>query len=84
MQPNRVASYDVSKSINQGLITEGLANSIATGNWVAKRFKLEQAGVTEQLSRLSYIAAVGMMSRVRANFEKTRRVGRVSCSVALR
>jgi DNA-directed RNA polymerase III subunit RPC2 len=46
-QPNRAASYDVIKSIRQDLITQGLANAIASGNWSAKRFKLERAGVTE-------------------------------------
>jgi hypothetical protein len=101
VQPNRAASFNVIKSIRPDLITNGLVNALSTGNWSAKRFKLERAGVTEvrsvvpylliqyscanahrspcpllsqQLSRLSYISLIGMMCRVKSNFEKTRKV----------
>ena len=47
MQPNRAASFNVLKSIRQDTITNGLVNAISTGNWSAKRFKMERAGVTE-------------------------------------
>lgn len=55
-------------------ITSGMNRAIATGNWHLKRFRMERAGVTHLLSRLSFIASLGMMTRISSQFEKTRKV----------
>jgi DNA-directed RNA polymerase III subunit RPC2 len=63
-------------------MTQGFSNAISTGNWNLKRFRMERAGITQQvavflytvrlsntayelqLSRLSYIACLGHMTRI--------------------
>ena len=73
---NRVSNYNVINSIRRhtNLITEKLVFAISSGNWVIRRFRMDRAGITQVLSRLSYISALGMMTRVQSHYEKTRKV----------
>eukprot|EP00429_Kryptoperidinium_foliaceum_P095383 CAMPEP_0176186648 /NCGR_PEP_ID=MMETSP0121_2-20121125/1979_1 /TAXON_ID=160619 /ORGANISM="Kryptoperidinium foliaceum, Strain CCMP 1326" /LENGTH=1173 /DNA_ID=CAMNT_0017525141 /DNA_START=50 /DNA_END=3571 /DNA_ORIENTATION=- len=49
-------------------LTKAMNNSISSGNWNIKRYRIERAGVSQVLSRFSYMSCVGSMMRVKSSF----------------
>ncbi|KAF6770817.1 hypothetical protein AHF37_10866 [Paragonimus kellicotti] len=70
----RCTPFDISRHIKTWMITELLNRAISSGNWIIKRFRMMRHGVTQIVSRLSYVAALGHMTRMTSTFEKTRKV----------
>eukprot|EP00792_Barthelona_sp_PAP020_P005078 TRINITY_DN2485_c0_g1_i1.p1 TRINITY_DN2485_c0_g1~~TRINITY_DN2485_c0_g1_i1.p1 ORF type:complete len:1132 (-),score=303.31 TRINITY_DN2485_c0_g1_i1:137-3499(-) len=71
---SKVNEFDAAKHIRQDSITNGMIHAISSGNWHLRRFNMDEAGVSAPLSRLSFIAALGHMTRISSHFEKTRKV----------
>ncbi|KMU73930.1 DNA-directed RNA polymerase 3 subunit RPC2 [Coccidioides immitis RMSCC 3703] len=65
-KPVRTEAFDAFSvvAIHGNHITQGMNRAISTGNWSLKRFRMERAGVTHVLSRLSYISALVSSKRL--------------------
>lgn len=66
--------FDAITCFHTDTITNGLQAAMKSGNWNIKRFKMDRSSITAELTRLSYISAIGMMTRINSQFEKTRKI----------
>lgn len=67
-------NLDLVTFVRQDIITQGLEYSFSTGNWVVKKFKLEKNGVTQTLSRLSFISSLSIITKITSQNEKIRKM----------
>lgn len=51
-----------------------MENALSSGKWNLQRFRMTMAGVSQDLSRLSWMAACGHVTRVESSVVKTRKV----------
>ncbi|XP_076957461.1 DNA-directed RNA polymerase III subunit 2-like [Bidens hawaiensis] len=70
----RSSRFDITQYIAKDGITSGLERSLSTGNWDVSRFKMHRKGITQIVTRLSYIGAFGAMTKISPQFEKSRKV----------
>ncbi|WJX09333.1 DNA-directed RNA polymerase III subunit 2 [Trifolium repens] len=75
LKPANANKFDISRIIsNKDFISPGLERTLSTGNFEVKRFKMRKTGVTQVLQRLSFISALGQMTKIQPQFEKSRKV----------
>ncbi|CAJ2675570.1 unnamed protein product [Trifolium pratense] len=74
LKPAKANKFDISRLIEKDHISLGLERTLSTGNFDIKRFKMHKSGVTQVLQRLSFISVLGQMTRVKPQFEKSRKV----------
>ena len=67
-------NLDLISFVRTDIINNGLEYSFSTGNWIVKKFKIEKNGVTQTLSRLSFIATLSIVTKITSQNEKIRKI----------
>eukprot|EP00760_Papus_ankaliazontas_P006674 PhM_4_TR13134/c0_g1_i1/m.14396/K03021/RPC2, POLR3B; DNA-directed RNA polymerase III subunit RPC2 len=70
----RATTFDMVSAMPIQLIESTFTRAISSGNWCIARFKIDMKGVTQVLSRQSYISSLGSMTKLSSTFDKTRKV----------
>ena len=73
---NKAREYNPLKNfaMHAEIISGGFVQAMSSGVWNLTRFRMKKIGVTENLSRLSFIAALGHVTRIRSHVEKSRKI----------
>ncbi|AAK39687.1 second-largest subunit of RNA polymerase III (nucleomorph) [Guillardia theta] len=59
--------------IKSDFISYGIENAFITGNWKINKYGIDKNGITQILSRLSFMSSFSMLLKTSSNFEKTRK-----------
>ncbi|KAG2301822.1 hypothetical protein Bca52824_030473 [Brassica carinata] len=76
-KPNRASRFDFSQCLTgekNHNISFGLERTLSTGNFDIKRFRMHRKGMTQVLTRLSFIGSLGFITKISPQFEKSRKV----------
>ena len=69
----KIFFFDYSSSFRQDLISNGLEIALLTGNWSIKKYIFEKNGITQTISRLSYISGFSGTTKITTGFKKIRK-----------
>lgn len=69
-----VKELDLTKMMLNNSIGQGLINSISSGNWTIKRFRIERKGVSQLLNRISYYSSLSTMAKIESYIEKSKKI----------
>ncbi|KAF8049674.1 hypothetical protein N665_0012s0274 [Sinapis alba] len=74
---SRASRFDFSQCLTgekNHNISFGLERTLSTGNFDIKRFRMHRKGMTQVLTRLSFIGSLGFITKISPQFEKSRKV----------
>ncbi|CDY26396.1 BnaA02g23740D [Brassica napus] len=74
---NQATRFDFSQCLTgekNHNISFGLERTLSTGNFDIKRFRMQRKGMTQVLTRLSFIGSLGSITKISPQFEKSRKV----------
>jgi DNA-directed RNA polymerase III subunit RPC2 len=70
----KILNQEITSLIRKDIITNGLEYSLLTGNWLIKQFKIERNGVTQSLSRLSFISTISVLTKITSQNDKIKKM----------
>eukprot|EP00392_Amoebophrya_sp_AT5.2_P009184 g9212.t1 len=73
---NNYTDVDILKRtvLESSKVTQTFKYALKSGNWKIQRFRVDRSGVSQVLSRFSYMIALGSMTKVKSNVEKSHKI----------